>query len=66
MTISHKPENTTKTNEARPSLGKADKAPRKPKPKCTGGRLEHTMEPEWKGNSFDYLKCRFCGKREAV
>lgn len=32
--------------------------------KCAGGRTEHTMEPEWKGNSFTHMKCRWCGKRE--
>lgn len=61
MTINHKPENTTKTNEAHPSLGKAGKAKRN---KCPSGRPEHQMEPEWHGNSFDYYKCRFCNKRE--
>jgi len=36
------------------------------KPKCASGRMEHTWEPDWKGSSFDYFKCRFCGKREPV
>ena len=33
---------------------------------CIGGRAEHTMEPEWRGRSFDHMRCRWCGKREPV
>ncbi len=40
-------------------------SPPKRRVKCAGGRTEHTMEPEWKGNGFTHLKCRWCGKREA-
>lgn len=33
---------------------------------CVGGRMEHTMEPEWRGRGFDNMRCRWCGKREPV
>lgn len=59
MAVLNKPENR-KTNEAH-DLGQISKKPKKNK--CPSGRPEHTWEPEWKGNSFDYFKCRFCGKR---
>lgn len=34
--------------------------------RCAGGRTQHTMEPDWKGPGFTHMKCRWCGKREAV
>lgn len=34
--------------------------------KCVGGRTEHQMEPEWEGRSYAFMRCRWCGKREAV
>ncbi len=33
---------------------------------CVGGRTEHTMEPEWRGRSFDHMRCCWCGFREPV
>lgn len=34
--------------------------------KCVSGRMEHLMAPEWEGRSYAFMKCRWCGKREAV
>lgn len=63
MATADNPENKQLPHEGN-NLGQISK--KRAKPKCTGGRMEHTFEPEWKGNSFDKFKCRFCGKREPV
>jgi hypothetical protein len=27
---------------------------------------KHVWEPDWQGRSYSHMRCRWCGKREAV
>lgn len=61
MTTANHPQNQQPQGGAT-DLGQISKKKTKNN-ECPSGRPEHTWEPEWKGRGYDYLKCRFCGKR---